>query len=409
VIRREFKLAEGDPFNRREIQEAADRIRATGYFETVNVEAREGSSQSQAIIDVNVVEQPTGNLGFGASYNGTDGIAGNITLEENNFLGRGQTLRASFSNAARSREIQLGFEEPAFLGRDLLFGIDISQRTTNSSGLPIAVNSISFSPKIGFPVSENGRVTLFYRYSRDLITQQTQDDGTGTGNTVPVAASALTLQDIAAGRTNSSRIGLTYTLDRRNSPTAPTDGFRFTTTAELVGLGGHHQFAKLSALYKVYASLPDERFIFSAELEAGAIQGLGSHTRVIDRFFLGGDRLRGFQDFGIGPRDQSTLDPVGGNFFAAARFEATFPIGIPEEYGIFGGVFFDVGSVWGLSQTAGANFATEDTAPKIRSAIGVSLFWETPIGPLRFNFARPLQRQSYDRPELFRFTIDARF
>ena len=150
-------------------------------------------------------------------------------------------------------------------------------------------------------------------------------------------------------------------------------------------------------------------------MDAGALTG--SDARLSDRFFLGGDQLRGFESYGIGPRDtvyNGTTDDgtegqaLGGNLFAVARLEASFPIGLPEEYGIFGGVFLDAGSVWSLDNTNSGGTEIDDSA-KLRAAAGISIFWKTVIGPLRFNFSRPIKKEIYDVPENFRFTVDTRF
>jgi outer membrane protein insertion porin family len=136
----------------------------------------------------------------------------------------------------------------------------------------------------------------------------------------------------------------------------------------------------------------------------------GEDSRVTDRFFLTTRQLRGFEFRGLGPRDTGAQndDALGGNYYAVARFEADFPLGLPEEYGITGGVFLDVGSVWGLDNTNGATGQVDDDF-YLRSSIGVSVFWTTPIGPLTFNFSNILQQEDYDEDQLFDFTITTRF
>lgn len=416
VIRREFQLAEGDAFNRREIQLATDRIRALGYFENVSVEAREGSTPSRAVIDVNVTETTTGSLNFGLSYSSGTGVGGNLSIEQRNFLGRGQTLRAGVTASSENTDLNIGFVEPRFLDRDLAVGFDLAGQTTTSSFLPIETRSVSFSPHVSFPTSEFGRLGASYRIASSTLTLNQVDDGTGTGTLTNVPASAVTQAEVARGPLLSSTFGLTYTLDKRNSVIEPTAGYRFSVGSAFTGIGGDKKFLKTEVDYSTFRSFADDQIVLSLEVEGGSINNLGNASQsatVTDRFFLGGDQLRGFQNFGIGPRDTAATaasDPVGGNLYAVARFEASFPIGIPEEYGIFGGVFFDVGTVWGLDNVPGGTaLNNEDTAPKIRSAIGLSIFWDTAIGPLRFNFSRPIQSEVYDRPEDFRFTIDTRF
>ena len=144
--------------------------------------------------------------------------------------------------------------------------------------------------------------------------------------------------------------------------------------------------------------------ILSTEFSSGII--VGSDANISNRFFLGGDGLKGFRNQGIGPIDSSYSNvPLGGKYFTSLSLEASFPIGLPEEYGIFGGLFIDSGSLWGLDNIADRI----DDSSEIRSALGFSIFWDTVIGPLRFNWSKPIKKEIYDVSENFRFTVDTRF
>lgn len=403
VIRRQFKVIEGDPFNRREIRQATDRIRKLGYFANVEVESREGSSPGQAIIDVNVEEKPTGSLGFGISFGTDEGLGGMITLKEDNFLGRGQKLGLSLSTSKEDRAFDLSFSEPALFDRDLSAGFELFYRTSNSSFNKYNTISYGFSPTIGFPITKNSRLALSYRLTNDEIT---------SANTI-----SQFIQDESNSRWTSA-FGVKYTLDKRNSPVDPTAGFVFSLDQQFAVLGGDQNYYKATANAKAYRSFFNEEVVLTATLEGGLIHSLsGSTTRVTERFHLGGNKFRGFESFGLGPRDMN-LDaggvpfgePLGGNVYAVARFEASFPIGLPEEYGIHGGLFLDVGSVWGLDRTTATDATTVDDSRHLRSAIGVSLFWDSALGPLRFNFTKPLKYiKGVDRTQSFNFTIDTRF
>ena len=243
-------------------------------------------------------------------------------------------------------------------------------------------------------------MTVGYRISSDEIRD------------VDPAASAL----IQPRTDLTSAVVLTYRLDKRNSPVDPSSGDTFRLEQEFAGLGGDVTFTKTSGAVKGYASVLNEDVILSAELEGGVLNSDGE-SRITDRFFLGGNSLRGFELGGIGPRDFCTGcgtggtnvdDALGGNVFAVGRLEASFPLGLPDDLGIFGGVFYDVGSVWDLDNTAGSS-GTIDDSFQIRSAAGVSVFWSTPIGPLRFNWAWPIYKETYDRTERFRISLDTRF
>ena len=156
-----------------------------------------------------------------------------------------------------------------------------------------------------------------------------------------------------------------------------------------------------------------EEVTLRASLEAGALSYSSGNSRVTDRFLVGPNQLRGFDYGGIGPRelDGDADDPLGGEYFAVARFEAEFPIGLPDEYGISGGVFYDVGSVWGLSDatksSATGTIVSEDF--DARHVVGLSVFWDSAIGPLRLNFSEPLVKKSYDKPRTFNLTVSTQF
>ena len=401
VIRRQFNLVENDPLNRREISKAESKIRALGLFDTVSVRLREGSASNRAIIDVDVSEKPTGAISFGVGYSTDSGFNGSVSFSESNLLGRGQSLSAQLSIAQNARVVSLSFDEPSFLDRDLLAGFDIYYREVDRDESSYQLTNIGIEPRIAFPVSEDARLQVSYRLSHDEIR-----DLDANASALIVPRSDLT-----------SALEFTYTLDKRNSPVDPTGGYRLRLSQEFAGLGGDVTYSKTSASAKAFTSFFGEDLIVSAEVEGGALTSDSGDSRITDRFFLGGDTLRGFEVGGIGPRDVCNScgaaggavdDALGGNLYAVGRVEASFPLGLPEEYGIFGGVFFDTGSVWNLDSTAGSSGTVDDS--KIwRSAAGVSLFWSTPIGPLRFNFSRPIQQESFDKREDFRISIDTRF
>ncbi len=409
VIRREFKSIEGDPFNARKVQQAADRIRALELFAIVDVQTREGSAPDQVLIDVNVEEQPTGSLGFGLGFGTDSGLSANVTLTENNFLGRGQSVGITLSTTSDNRELSLNFVEPKLYDRDLSLGLNFSYRTFDNDRLSYNTVRTSFQPSLGFPIGEHSRLSTSLLLASDKVVADT-------------ASSPLLQAENGSGSTIG--LGLGYTFDRRNSPIDPTAGFIFNFDQTVAGLGGDNKYFKAVANAKAYRSLFNEEVVLSAEFEGGILKSLGGGTTsIIDRFQLGGNTLRGFESFGIGPR---VVDPnpatsgtnynesLGGNFYALARVEASFPIGLPEEYGIHGGLFYDIGSVWGLERTTatigGKSVNASSADFDLRSAIGVSLFWDTALGPLRFNFSKPLQyNELTDTTETFNFTIDTRF
>ncbi|MDC0109399.1 BamA/TamA family outer membrane protein, partial [Amylibacter sp.] len=206
------------------------------------------------------------------------------------------------------------------------------------------------------------------------------------------------------GDKKKSAIILDYRLDKTNSVVTPTAGFKFDISQEINGIGGDVSYQKSGLDFKTYSTFLRDDIVLSSSLSSGMI--IGDDANISNRFFLGGDRLKGFRSQGIGPFDKAYNDPLGGKFFTSVNLEASFPIGVPEEYGIFGGVFFNAGSLWGLDNTDSGRI---DDSSNIRAAAGVSFFWDTVIGPLRFNFSRPIKKETYDVIENFRFTVDTRF
>jgi len=397
VIRRQFNTVEGDPFNPREIRRAAERIRALGFFATAEVNARDGSASDQLIVDVDVEEQPTGSLSFGASYSADGGPGVNIGFSERNFLGRGQALGFNVSTGTDSTSSSISFTEPALLGRDLAFSFRAFYAVTEQENSFYDTRIVGFSPSLEFPISENTRLQLRYALSKDTILN------------VSVDSSPIVQRE--AGGKYTSALGYSLSYDTRRTGLNPNAGVLLRFSQDFAGLGGDSQYVKTTATAVAQTRVLNEEVTLRATLEGGAINALsGTGTRVTDRFFLGPSRLRGFESAGTGPRDLGAVneDALGGNLFAVARFEAEFPVGLPEEYGISAGAFLDVGSVWSLEDTAGATGPIDDDA-KLRAAIGVSLFWETPIGPLRFNFSKPLKKESFDREQNFNLTISTEF
>jgi outer membrane protein insertion porin family len=252
---------------------------------------------------------------------------------------------------------------------------------------------------LGFPVSENGRLKIFGKFSGDQILSNSR---TGTGNNNIGEASIVMQPDF--GTTTTGILGMTYSLDKRNSIIEPTAGYNFEITQEFAGLTGDRTFSRTTANAKYFKALFNEEVILSAEVEGGVIVSSDNATLITERFSLGGKSLRGFKQQGVGPRDTTVNQSLGGNQYFAVRGEASFPLGLPEEYGIHGGVFFDAGTLWGLDFTGGF-----DDSAALRSSVGVSLFWDTPLGPLRFDFAKPIKKQSFDVTESFRFSISSRF
>ncbi|SDI95251.1 Beta-barrel assembly machine subunit BamA [Salipiger marinus] len=405
VIRRQFDTAEGDPFNPRAIREAAERIRALGYFENAEVEAREGTTPQQVIVDVNVTEQPTGSIGFGGSYSTSSGFGAAISFAEQNFLGRGQRLSFGINTSDSTQSYTFSFVEPAFLGRDVAFGLNLAYNTTDYSNTQYDTTEGVFRPSLTFPVSERARLGL--RYTARLSDISDAYDG-DAGNVI------RSEEDL--GERIDSSVGYTLSYDTRRTGLDPNSGVLLEFGQDFGGVGGDTTFIKTNLRAVAQTTVWNEEVTLRASFEAGALNYSSGESRVTDRFLLNDSTMRGFAYGGIGPREYSDAadvdDSIGGDYFAVARFEAEFPLGLPEEYGLSGGVFYDVGSVWGLSDStaaaAGSNSILYEEA-SARHVIGVSVFWDSILGPLRLNFSQPLKKEKYDEEQNFSLSLSSQF
>ncbi len=411
VLRREFRIAEGDAYNAREVEAARSRLRALGFFDRVDVRTERGSADDRAVVVVDVDERLTGSLSLGLGYSSADGPGGDISITERNFLGRGQFVQLRFNVTGDQKAVQFSFAEPHLLDRDLEVGFGLGyvalDRSDESS---FEQTNISFRPYTEFPIAEQQRLRLRARFSDDEIRDVS-----------PIASPAI-LEDEGSKFTTS--VGAVWSLDERNDVYEPTQGYLLEFEQDLALSGGDTAYTQSVARAHTWRGFFDDEVVASIEAEAGAIFAFGDNLRVIDRFFLGGNSFRGFASGGIGPRDRRDFtyngDPVrrddalGGTYYGVVRSEVSFPLGLPEEFGIYGGLFADVGTLWGLKKTsysdpvAGGTTTIDDQA-QLRASIGASLFIDSPFGPLRFNLAMPLAFEEGDEKEYFRFTVGTRF
>lgn len=393
VIRREMEVVEGDPFNRTLISRSEQNIRDLGYFENVTVTPRRGSTPDQTVVDIDVTEQSTGELSLGAGFSTSDGPLADVRLTERNLLGKGQILQLSTVLAGERTQIDLSFTEPYFLNRDFSAGVDVFHVVRDfQDESSFDQQRTGGALRFGYPLSAKWRQLLRYRYERNRIED------------VPSDAS-LFIQDQEGTRITSSLMQrLSY--DSRDSRLTPTNGLYSWLDGEVAGLGGDAQYisGRLGSTY--YYPIAD-RWIFNLTGETGAIRAWGNDKiKINERYFLGGQTLRGFEDAGVGPRDTVSDDAVGGNFFYRGSAELTLPVGLPEEMGIKGHIFTDMGSLYGVEDDS-AYSIQEDTS--IRASAGVGVSWNSPLGPIRVDLSKPYLSESYDEEEVFRFNFGTRF
>ncbi len=334
VIRREFKVAEGDAYNPLMVDQAKKRLKNLGLFKNIDVKRRPGSAQDRVVLDVEVIEQSTGELSFGAGYSTAEGVIGDISITERNLMGNGQFLRLSVSGSLERLQVQLSFTEPRFLDRNLAAGFDVFHKEidqTSQSGFKSRRTGAGV--RLGFPLSEKLWMQTNYTLSRDEIFDV---DGNAS----------LAIKE-ASGSAFTSLMGTSITYDLRNDPKNPTKGFFFQTGSDFAGLGGDVQYVSVAAEARGYYPITDN-ITFVSRAIGGYITGWGGEdVRLIDLFFKGGETVRGFDRAGYGPRDLNTGDALGGAAYWATTAEIRFPIPfVPDDLGISGAVFADAGSLW---------------------------------------------------------------
>ena len=392
VVRREFRLAEGDPFNAAKLRRSEERLRNLGFFDSVNLQRKPGSAPDRVIVEVEIEERSTGELSLGAGFSSTDGALADIGIRERNLLGTGQDLRFQGTFATRRQQFDIGFTEPYFLDRELSVGFDLFNTTQDfNSESSFDRESTGGRVRAGYTISEHLQHSLYYSYEKINITD--------------VDANASLFIREQEGTNVTSLVGHALTWDRRNNRFDPTEGAMVRFSQEYAGLGGDSEFVRHELNASYYYPLYDQvTFLLSAN--GGSIIGINDDdVRINDRFFLGGRRLRGFDNAGVGPRDIATDDSLGGNTYYTGTAEMTFPLGLPEDLGFKGAVFVDAGSLFDLD-SSGANIF--DTG-SVRASGGVGLLWKSPFGPIRLDFASAFKKEDFDETEVFRFNFGSRF
>ena len=392
VIRREFRLVEGDAFNTSKLRRSEQRIKNLGFFKKTDVTTNPGSAPDKTVIGVNVEEQSTGEFSVGVGFSTTDGILGDVNIRERNFLGRGQDLRIGTTIAQLTKQVDLSFTEPYFLDRNLAAGFDIFAINQDNQ-LFAQFNQVTYggSLRMGYQITEALRQTLKYTIRQDTI-----------NDVQPTASSFIQLE---AGTRLTSAIGQVLLYDKRDNRLDPTSGYFAQLSTDFAGIATGVQYYRAVVNAGYYFPLAPE-YVLSFTTESGYIHAWGGDiVRIEDRFFIGGDNLRGFQVGGVGPHDNVTTDSLGGNMYYTGSVSLSFPLGLPQEFGLGGRVFSDFGSLFGLDQTGPTIFQSH----LLRISAGVGVSWKSPLGPIRLDIAEPVQKAQFDRRQLFFVNLGTRF
>ncbi len=401
VIRREFRLVEGDAFNTARLRRSRERLQNLGYFSEVEVDNVPSEIfPDRTVVTATVEEQSTGELQFGIGFSSASGALFDIGIRERNLLGKGQDLRFNFSLAQQQTQIDLGFTEPYFLNRRLAAGADIFATETDFlDEAGFISQSLGSTLRLGFNYNEYMFQRLSYliswtRLKSDFVTSPFVEEQLGT--------------------TTTSQVSQTFAIDRRNNVIDPSDGYFISLSNDLAGLGGTEKYLRSNLAAGYYEEF-FEGWIFSATASAGYIVGIGEDIKIFQRFQLGGNNLRGFDDFGASPRVRPnpgqgffSSDAVGGDWIATARAEMKIPIGLPEEIGITPKMFSDwgtIGSPTDLKDRRDDIFQSK----RIRGSVGVGIEWESPVGPINIDWAHVVRQADFDITESFRVNFGQRF
>ncbi len=468
VIRREFDIGEGDPYNHAMIEAAERRVNNLGFFKSVHISTRPGSEPDRIIVTVQVEDKPTGSISLSGGYSTNAGVMAEVAFTETNFLGRGQYVRLSASVGQYSRGWEATFTEPYFLDQHLAASVDVFHKenlvspytvynswTTGATfriGVPIT-NELTFQPNYsvyetsisvpntssqpyndcGPPFNGPGGSTIFYQPGTGNVLASTNSNCLTDGE-----ASIAIKEQAAQGNVWTSLVGYSLIWDNVDSRKDPTSGYYANFHQDFAGLGGQSQFVRETLDGRYYYPVTED-LVAMFRVQGGQINGFGSQANnlpIIDNFNLGPTLVRGFAPGGIGPRDISDASNIntaalGGTTYYGGTAELQFPIfGLPKELGLKGALFVDTGTLYnftgptnfssllGYNYCPGAGTPNPITQPSclivsdqniMRTSVGVSVIWASPLGPLRFDLAYPVIKGKYDQTQYFNFTGGASF
>jgi len=462
VIRREFDIAEGDPYNRALIDRAERRLKNLNFFKSVKITNEPGSAPDRVVINVDLEEQSTGDFSIMGGYSTAEGWLAQMSVSERNLLGTGRYAKVALTYGEFVRGAEFSFVEPYFLDQRLAAGVDLfAKETLSNSYLSYGTESFGGSFKLGIALREDLALQLRYSLFTQRITLPSYlndcnnlDPNFSTTFATPAAilaaiqagfsypgfnpaaptncyiygqASLPVRAELANGATLTSLAGYGLTYNTLDNNKSPTNGLLLTFGQDFAGLGGNVAYMRSSVDFHTYYEVVSD-LIGIVHMQAGNMIGLGGQeVRLLDDFKMGPNLVRGFAPAGLGPRDitpGTSNDAIGGTNYWGASLEFQYPFYfLPKDTGFRGAVFFDAGSVWGYkgeTQFAatgeingfinngvgtfycqcGMQFAD---SPFVRMSAGASIIWDSPFGPLRFDFAYPISKTGYDKTQFFAF------
>lgn len=427
VIRREFDIGEGDAYNRALIDRAERRLKNLNYFKSVKITNEPGSAPDRIVINVNVVEQPTGEFAVSGGYSTADGFLGEVSVGERNLLGRGQYARAAVQYGQYTRGFELGFVEPYLMGQRIALGFDIFAKERKANNFQsYDTSTVGGTVRLGFSLREDTSLQLRYSaYQQKITLPEYLNDciygpfpiTAGSPCVTNGEASIPVRVELFQGSVLTSLVGYTLSYNTLDNNKAPTRGMIVDLKQDVAGVGGDTNFIRSTVDARFYSEwIPDIINVF--RVQGGHIAGWGDKdVRMLDHFKMGPNLVRGFETSGIGPRDTTpgyTGDALGGTMYWGASLEFQIPLYfIPKDVGLKAAVFADAGSIWDYkgptfySRTGETMTFVDDKT--VRSSVGVGLVWDSPFGPMRFDYSFPISKEGYDKVQQFRFGGGTKF
>lgn len=391
VIRREIRLLEGDPYNNTRLKRSKQRLSNLGFFSNIKIKKLPVPGKDLIDIIFEVEEKPTGELNFGIGYSTTEKFLGNVAIKERNLMGKAHSVALSAQKSSRSEDLDLSYTIPNFLDREFSLGVNLFDLKTEYSESLSEIETQGAGVNIHYELKEYLTQSLGYSWKIDEVTN------------VDSGASIFVREQ--AGRNTYSAISQGLYYDKRNDSINPSKGYYIKFSTLLAGLGGDTKFVKSELGGVKYFPFWKDNLIFKTLLKGGVIESYDSATvKINHRFFLGGSSLRGFRNAGVGPRD-NTGAALGGKYFYKGTMELLFPIGLPEELGFKGSIFSDYGGITKLDDKS-VEILDENS---IRISYGIGISWDSPLGPIRFDFAKAWKKEDFDRTERFRINFGVRF
>jgi outer membrane protein insertion porin family len=472
VIRREFDIGEGDAYNRVLIDRAERRLNGLGYFKKVRITNEPGSAPDRVILNVDVEDQPTGNFGISGGYSTNQGFIAEVSVSESNFMGRGQAVRLSVQAGQIARGVTFSFTEPYFLDQRIAAGFDIFVRRQDAYNYSIySSTSYGGTLRFGIPITEELSFSPHYSIYQTTISIPNDQRRPYNDCLVPIPGytpgfspffpqpgypnllvncqsngeASLAIKESQGGLL-TSLVGYQLNYSTIDNFKNPHNGWLATLNQDIAGLGGGTRYLRTTGDIRYFKEIPYlDDVVGIARLQGGDLSTFGGYKpRIQDNFNLGPSLVRGFAPGGIGPRDSNILtsfnnnrgNSLGGSNYVGASLEVQFPFWyLPKDLGLRGALFADAGSLWNFSgrtnyannmptipgvtcigaYTPQAGFGQGNCVVPIankfaiRSSVGASVLWNSPMGPIRFDYAVVTSKVYGDITQNFRFSGGTNF